>query len=69
MFPTGSRVRFLTLLGECLGTVDAVLDEAIEGDHVHRVRPDDGAFPTLLLLGRSLRPEEDADTPIILVGG
>jgi hypothetical protein len=65
MFPPGTRVRFYTTSGECFGTVEAVLDEAIDGDHVRRVRPDDG--PVMLLMGRSLEGV-DADAPIVVIG-
>ena len=57
MFPPGTRARFFTTFGTDLGTVEAVLDEAIDGDHVHRVKTDDG--PVMLLLGRSLSSLED----------
>lgn len=65
MFPAGTRVRFFTALGPMLGTVVAVLDDSIQGDHVHRVKPDDGAFDVMLLLGRSLHPSE-ADEPFVV---
>ena len=67
MFPPGTRVIFRTILGDEFGTVVAVLEEAVDGDHVHRVRPDNGAFPALLLLGRSLRDENEADAPLLVV--
>ncbi|MFO0806009.1 MAG: hypothetical protein U0791_23130 [Gemmataceae bacterium] len=54
MFPAGTRVRFFTVFGPRLGTVVEVLDDSIDGDHVHRVQPDDVAFGVMLLLGRSL---------------
>lgn len=66
MFPPGTRVRFHAAHGTCLGTVMAVLDEAIEGDHVHRIKPDDGEFGVMLLLGRSMESIEDA--PFVVHG-
>ena len=65
MFPAGSRVRFFTVLGPMLGTVLDALDESIQGDHVHRVQPDDGDLGVMLLLGRSLHPAE-ADEPFVV---
>jgi hypothetical protein len=59
MFPPGTRVQFRTTIGTCLGTVIAMLDDCIDGDHVHRVKPDDGAFGVMLLLGRSMESVED----------
>lgn len=66
MFSTGGRVRFFTTHGPHLGTVLEVLEEAIDGDHVHRVQPDDG-FPVMLLLGRSLSVP-DGEPFIVEVG-
>lgn len=67
MFPPGTRVRFCSTLGEQCSTVDAVLDDHIEGDYIHRVKPDGAGLPLMLLLGRQLRPEDDA-VPIIVEG-
>ena len=39
MFPSGTRVRFYTTLGVSFGTVEAVLDESIDGDHVQEPEP------------------------------
>ena len=64
MFSVGTRVRFYTASGPRLGIVAEVLSESIDGDHVHRVQPDDG-LPVMLLLGRSLHPAE-ADAPFIV---
>ena len=46
----GDRVTFGATLGDLAGTV-----EALHGDDVYTVRPDDGEFPRMLLLGRALR--------------
>ena len=63
MFHADTRVRLFTALGPML----AVLHESIQGDYVHRVKPDDGDFGVMLLLGRSLYPAE-VDQPIIVEG-
>ena len=60
-FLPGDRVTFPTVAGEMLGTV-----ETPHEDDVYTVRPDDGNFPRLVLLGRSMRPL--VEEPVILVG-
>ena len=40
---------------------------AVLEDDLHTVRPDDGDFPVMLLLGRNLEPDE-ADVPLVVTG-
>jgi hypothetical protein len=63
MFPPGTRVRFRTALGDLFGTV-----ESVQENDVHLVRTDDGVYPTLLLLGRSLfLVTDEADVPFVVI--
>ena len=61
IFQPGDQVSFRTVAGEMLGTV-----EDLHEDDVYAVRPDDGDFPRLVLLGRSMHPL--FDIPLIVVG-
>jgi hypothetical protein len=61
MFPPRSRARFQTIRGEMLGTMECVHEH-----DVHSVRPDDGVYPILLLLARSLQSAEEADVPFVV---
>jgi hypothetical protein len=59
--PPGTRVR--TVLSDMFGTV-----ERVHGHDVHSVRTDDGVYPTLLLLGRSLfHVTDEADVPFVVI--
>lgn len=60
IFAPGDRVGFRTVAGDMLGTVDGCHE-----DDVYSVRPDDGEFPLMALLGRHLQPI--ADEPLVVV--
>ncbi len=65
MFSPGSRVRFITIRGPMLGTV-----EEYHGEEMYTVRADDGveeceAYRFVLLL-KSLTLVDDDDSPFVV---